>query len=136
MNVVFALNRKLATVMKTWPEFKPSLKEIHHIHKKDAPSGTAYTLLEDIVQTHPELNGFVLNPAANTYDEKKLPVTAIREGEVKGYHEVNWTSPGERICLVHEAKDRSIFASGAIMASQWLLQQPPGIYTMRDIIEM
>jgi len=134
MNIVFALNAKLADVLSDYKQFKPSLKELHHIHKKDMPSGTAYTLLEDIMKQQPEYTGISLNQPDS--DSHLISVNAIREGEIKGIHEVKWNSGEEEIALRHEAFDRSIFASGAIMASMWLNKQPHGIYTMRDMIKM
>ena len=136
MNIVFALNRKLASVMDDFPAFKPSIKEIHHIHKKDSPSGTAYTLIEDILVRHHEYSGFTLNPGQGQESTDKLPVTAIREGEVKGFHEVSWNSGVEKLTIAHEAFDRKIFAEGAVMSALWLTGQGPGIYTMQDIISI
>ncbi|HZV68375.1 MAG TPA: 4-hydroxy-tetrahydrodipicolinate reductase [Saprospiraceae bacterium] len=136
MNITFALNRRLALIMNQYPQFKASIKEIHHIHKKDSPSGTAHTLIEDIVAEHKRYADFELNKNQLTDENSILPVHAIREGEVKGYHEVTWTSDSERITLSHEAFDRKIFAEGAIMAANWLIDQKPGVYTMRDIIEV
>lgn len=135
MNIVFALNSKLAAALKAYNTFKPSLKEIHHIHKKDSPSGTAYTLLQQIMQQRQDYTGFVLNEEAAA-SQHQIPVKAIREGEVKGYHEVAWQSPDERISISHEAFDRRIFASGAVLAAQWLMDQPAGVYTMQDIIHL
>jgi 4-hydroxy-tetrahydrodipicolinate reductase len=136
MNITFALNRKLAEVMAGLPQFKPSVKEIHHIHKKDSPSGTAYTLMEDILSRYPAYNGFVLNADQHSHPTDKLPITAIREGDVKGYHEVMWNSGLEQISIAHEAFDRRIFAEGAVMAAIWLTRQPKGIYTMQDVLKM
>jgi len=133
MNIVFALNAKLANVLADYPQFKPSLQEIHHIHKKDMPSGTAFTLLEDIMKQQPGYTGISLNQPASS---NSIPVVALREGEVKGIHQVNWNSGAEEISIRHEAFDRSIFASGAIMAALWLHSQANGIYTMRDIIKV
>jgi 4-hydroxy-tetrahydrodipicolinate reductase len=133
MNIVFALNAKLANALKRYPAFVPSLREVHHIHKKDAPSGTAYTLLGQIIDQRPDYTGFALNHPA---DQHEIEVTAIREGEGKGFHEVTWQSGGERISITHEAFDRGIFASGAIAAAQWLLDQPAGVYTMQDLIHL
>jgi 4-hydroxy-tetrahydrodipicolinate reductase len=133
MNIVFALNAKLAGALKGYPAFVPSLQEVHHIHKKDAPSGTAFTLLGQIIDQRADYTGFALNQPA---DQHEISVTAVREGEVKGYHEVTWQSGGERITIAHEAFDRSIFASGAIAAAQWLHHQPAGVYTMQDIIHL
>ena len=135
MNITFALNAKLADVLKDYPQFKPAVKEIHHIHKKDMPSGTAYTLLEDIRKQQPGYSGINLNHAYES-DPSLIPVEALREGEVKGIHKVMWNSGEEEITIKHEAFNRSIFASGAIMAALWLYDQANGIYTMRDIIKI
>jgi 4-hydroxy-tetrahydrodipicolinate reductase len=134
MNVMFALNRKLASVMNHLPQFKPSIKEIHHVHKKDSPSGTAYTLIEDILSRHKGYSDFQLNEQSQSSLTHQLPVTSVREGEVKGFHQVTWHSEGEEITISHEALDRKIFAQGAVMAAIWLVDQVPGIYTMQDII--
>ncbi len=136
MNITFALNRRLALIMNQYPQFSASVKEIHHIHKKDSPSGTAHTLIGDIVDLHRRYDDFEIRNDQKTSEESILPVHAIREGEVKGYHEVTWTSDSEKITLSHEAFDRKIFAEGAIMAAGWLIDQKPGVYTMRDIIEL
>jgi len=134
MNLVFAMNTKLAEVLVDYPQFKPYLKEIHHIHKKDMPSGTAYTLLEGIMKKQPTYTGINLNQAQSDGDDL-IPVNALREGEVKGIHEVSWNSGEEEISIKHEAFNRDIFASGAIMAAQWLCRQSAGVYTMKDIIK-
>ena len=136
MNITFALNRRLATIMNHYPQFKVSVKEIHHIHKKDSPSGTAHTLIGDIIDLHERYNNFELNPGHVTTDEDVLPIQALREGEVKGYHEVSWNSGSEEIKISHEAFDRKIFAEGAIMAAAWLTGQRAGVYTMKDIIQL
>ena len=132
MNITFALNRTLASIMNSFPQFKASILEKHHIHKKDSPSGTAYSLIEDVIKNHTAYKGFELNHPVN--EEGNIPVTTIREGEIKGYHEVSWNSGLEEIKLSHEAYDRKIFAEGAILAARWLKDKIPGIYSMRDII--
>jgi 4-hydroxy-tetrahydrodipicolinate reductase len=136
MNITFALNRKLASIMNEYPQFNASIKEIHHIHKKDSPSGTAHTLIGDIIDQHKRYTNFELNNDSNTVDKNSIPVTAIREGEVKGFHEVIWNSGSEQIKVSHEAFDRKIFAEGAIMAATWLVDQKPGVYTMKDMIDL
>lgn len=136
MNIVFALNKRLAAVMANFREFKPSIKEVHHIHKKDSPSGTAYTLLEDLIRVHPGYANFELNPGTESSQAQAIPVTSIREGEIKGIHEVNWNSGSEGITISHEAFDRRIFAEGAIMAALWLKDRSPGEYSMKDIISI
>ena len=135
MNIVFALNRKLALIMKQFPQFEPSLREIHHIHKKDSPSGTAYTLINDILDNSTRYQSFILN-STDQAGKDQIPVIAIREGDVKGYHEIIWDSGTEQLMLSHEAKDRKIFAEGALMAAKWLMSKEPGVYTMRDIIQL
>ena len=132
MNITFALNQKLAQLMNAYPQFKASILEKHHVHKKDAPSGTAYTLIEGIVAHHGSYDGFQLN--VQNPDSDKIPVTAVREGEIKGIHEVKWNSGLEQVMISHEAFDRRIFAEGAILAAKWLKDKRPGIYTMNDII--
>lgn len=135
MNIMFALNRRLVSVMNDFPQYNASIKEIHHIHKKDSPSGTAYTLIGDIIDQHKRYSNFELNNNQSADDASVLQVRAIREGEVKGYHEVTWNSGSEQIRISHEAFDRKIFADGAIMAAAWLVDQKPGVYTMKDIID-
>lgn len=136
MNILFAINEKLAAVMNRYPDFKPSLSETHHIHKKDAPSGTAYTLIEGILKHSQHLKGFELNPGDDFDQADRMPVQAIREGEVKGIHEVSWRSANEEICFRHDAFDRKIFAEGAVQAAQWLIEQKAGMYTMQDLIHL
>jgi 4-hydroxy-tetrahydrodipicolinate reductase len=134
MNITFALNRKLASIMNQFPQFSASISEIHHIHKKDSPSGTALSLIQDIIALHDRYTSYQLK--VDDPDLNSLPVTAIREGEVKGFHEVTWSSSLEQIRLSHEALDRKIFAEGAILAASWLIGQNPGVYTMKDIIDV
>ena len=136
MNIVFALNRRLTTILNQFREFVPSIREIHHIHKKDAPSGTALTLIDDIISYHSDYSGYGLNDPSNTLQGDIFHVTALREGDVKGFHEVAWNSGLEKITIAHEAFDRKVFASGAIMAARWLADQGPGTYTMKDIIRL
>ena len=122
--------------MNDYPQFSASIKEIHHIHKKDSPSGTAHRLIEDIVDQHKRYTDFALTTNSSEEDATILPVDAIREGEVKGYHEVTWRSSSEEIKISHEAFDRKIFAEGAIMAAGWLVDQKAGVYTMTNIIDL
>lgn len=114
MNIMFDLNERLARLMQNRPEYTLSITETHHIHKLDAPSGTAITLRE---QTgHPE-----------------LPITSIREGEVPGTHTVAYDSHADTITLTHEAHNRDGFALGAVLAAEYL-EGKHGIFTMKDII--
>jgi 4-hydroxy-tetrahydrodipicolinate reductase len=138
MNIVFGLNRRLATLMNQFPQFHPSIKETHHIQKLDKPSGTAYTLVGDILDVNRNYSAFELleNDAAKRPEGDTIPVTSIREGDIKGIHEVTWASPYEKLTISHEAFDRRIFAEGALMAANWLAAKPQGVYTMQDILSM
>lgn len=114
MNIVFDLNRRLAALMDKYPQYKASIVETHHIHKLDAPSGTAITLRE---QTgHPEIE-----------------ITSIREGEVPGTHVVRYDSAVDTIMLTHEAHSRRGLAEGAVLAAEFL-KGKTGIFTMTDLL--
>ncbi|MBR2450773.1 MAG: 4-hydroxy-tetrahydrodipicolinate reductase [Paludibacteraceae bacterium] len=104
VNILFALNTQLARFMKSYSEYTPHMTEVHHIHKLDAPSGTAKTLQEAI-------------------GEERLPLEAIesiREGEVPGIHTVTWDSEVDSITITHSAKSRKGFALGAVIAAEWM----------------
>jgi 4-hydroxy-tetrahydrodipicolinate reductase len=122
----------LAKLMHSYPEYHPSVEETHHIHKKDAPSGTAITLANDILQQYPELSGWTLASSAEALD--KLPITAVREGEVVGTHEVKFRSPVDEISITHTAFSREGFALGAVCAAEWLPGHC-GVFTMKDVIQ-
>ena len=100
VNIVFELNKMLAQMMNGQPQYIPSIKEIHHIHKLDAPSGTAKTLAEQI--------------------GTNVAIESVREGEVPGTHIVTWDSPEDTIVLTHIAKGRRGFALGAVLAAEVL----------------
>ena len=102
VNITFELNKILAQMMAEQPQYVPSIKEIHHIHKLDAPSGTAKTLAEDL-----KIRGF-----------ENLKIESVREGEVPGTHIVTWDSPEDTIVLTHIAKGRRGFALGAVLEAE------------------
>lgn len=116
------LNAYLANIMKDYPEYNPSIKEIHHIHKLDAPSGTAITLRETLVENH-------------NIKKEDLKIESIREGEVCGTHIINYYSEVDDIEIKHTAHSRKGFASGAVMAAHWLLGKK-GVFTMKDFINL
>ena len=104
VNILFALNRQLAKFMEAYPEYTPHMTEVHHIHKLDAPSGTAKTLQEAIGD-----------------DRLKIKdIESIREGEVAGIHTVVWDSEIDTISVSHSAKSRKGFALGAVIAAEWM----------------
>ena len=101
VNIFFELNKQLAAAMQAQPQYTPSIKEIHHIHKLDKPSGTAKTLAEQI--------------------GADVLIESIREGEVPGTHEVTWDSEEDTIVITHIAKGRRGFALGAVLAAEELI---------------
>jgi len=132
MNLFFELNRKLATLIHTYPEYHPSIEETHHIHKKDTPSGTAITLANDILQQYHDFSEWALTSSEEHTD--KLPITAIRKGDVVGTHEIKYRSHDDEIIIRHTAFSREGFALGAVFAAEWLPGHY-GVFTMNDVIK-
>jgi 4-hydroxy-tetrahydrodipicolinate reductase len=117
VNLLFALNKQLAKFMEAYPNYTPHMTEVHHIHKLDAPSGTAKTLQEAI-------------------GEERLPVAdieSIREGEVPGIHTITWDSEVDTITISHSAKSRQGFALGAVIAAEWM-KGKTGYHTFEEVI--
>ena len=112
VNIFFELNKLLAQKMKDQPQYTPSIKEIHHIHKLDKPSGTAKTLAEQIRDTE-------IPKYRNIED---IEIESIREGEVPGTHEVKWDSEEDTLVITHIAKGRRGFALGAVLAAEKYIQ--------------
>lgn len=131
VNLFFAMNRFLARLMNNFREYEVSIKEIHHIHKKDKPSGTALTIVNEIIQYHKGYKEW--NRNRNSSDT--IPVESIREGEVPGIHQVDYTSPIDKISLRHEAFNRKGFALGAVLAAEWLTGKK-GVFTMKDLLNI
>lgn len=118
VNVFFAVNRYLARLMANLPQYTPQMKEIHHIHKLDHPSGTAISLEKDIENAAPRITGWT-----EDCDEAKCGTMLIeheRQGEVPGTHIVTWESPVDTITIEHLAKSRDGFALGAVIAAEWI----------------
>ena len=137
VNLFFALNRYLAKLMQTRTEYQPSLVETHHIHKLDAPSGTALTLANDLIGqatriTEHHLVGAIPNV---TLSDNKLPITALRIGEVPGTHQITWQSVIDEISIEHRANSREGFALGAITAAHWMAKKQ-GIFSMNDVLNI
>ena len=128
VNLFFRLNELLAEKMKAWPEYEVGIKEIHHIEKKDAPSGTAISLADGIIQ-HSTKKNWVLGAS----HEDSIGIEAERIEEVKGTHIVEYSSQIDTLSIKHEAHTREGFALGAILAAQWI-QGKKGVYSMRDVL--
>ncbi len=118
VNILFALNRRLAAIMNNLPQYRPHLDEVHHIHKLDHPSGTALTLAEGLIDNVERIDRWTeCAPASAPADV--LPIECERRGEVPGIHAIEWTSPVDTITISHSAKSREGFALGAVMAAEW-----------------
>ena len=116
VNVLFWLTRKAAEQLGS--DFDAEIVETHHKMKKDAPSGTAKTLAE------------ILKGVRSS----EIPIQSIREGEVVGEHTVIFKGPGEALELTHRATNRRIFAGGALRAAKWIVDKPPRLYSMQDVL--
>lgn len=134
MNFVFKLNKEMARFAQKY-DYQLDITETHHIHKLDKPSGTAIKLAEDIIDNNENYEYWMLDDedAPLNDDAKMLRVNAIREGEVFGIHEIKALSDCDEITLRHEAFSRKGFATGAVIAAEFI-QNKKGIYTMEDLL--
>ncbi len=130
VNLFFRLNRSLARLMAQQPQYRAGLTETHHIHKKDAPSGTALTLAEDLLAEVPRYETWVLGAGS---DESELPIVALREGEVPGTHAVKYSSGQDDLEIIHTAHSREGFALGAVIAAEWLVGKQ-GVFGMNELL--
>ena len=129
VNLFFALNEKLAGLMKDFSEYSVQLEEIHHTHKKDAPSGTAISLAEGIIKNDERFDAWKLEETQN----KNLGIFALREDEVPGTHSVFYKSEVDEIEIKHTAYNRNGFALGAVVAAEWIIGKT-GNFTMHDVL--
>ena len=132
VNILFSINKQLAKIMNLHPEYDVSIDETHHVHKLDAPSGTAITLANDIIEHIDCKDEWSLNEVENATE---LPIYAHREGEVAGIHEVKYESMLDSISIRHNAKSRKGFALGAVIAAEYLVNKK-GYYTMDDLLNL
>jgi len=119
VNLVFGIVEKSAKVLGE--KYTAKIEEVHHIHKKDKPSGTGKKLAEIIRSVRKDI--------------KEVPITSIREGEVVGDHKIVLESDEDMIEIVHKAKTRDIFAIGALTAAKFLVGKKAGIYSMKDVMK-
>lgn len=131
VNIFFALNKYLAKIMNNFPAYDISMTETHHIHKLDAPSGTAITLAEGIIENVDRKESWKLETAQQPTD---LPIHAIREGEVPGIHEITYESDVDYISIKHDAKSRAGFALGAVVAAEFTAGKK-GFLGMDDMLK-
>ena len=132
VNIFFKLNEKLAQMMNELDQYEVGIEEIHHTEKLDAPSGTAITTAEIILDELKRKKNWKLDGKAS--DE--LSIQALRLPNVPGTHTVSYTSEIDSISLKHEAKNRKGFALGALLAAEWLTKQSSGVYGMENLLKL
>jgi 4-hydroxy-tetrahydrodipicolinate reductase len=130
VNIFFELNKKLASLMAPHREYGVLLEEIHHTQKKDAPSGTAITLAEQVLAEIPSLKSWVNKPVEKTGE---LSIISIRQDPAPGTHRVKYHSPIDDIEIIHTAHSREGFAGGAVLAAEFL-QDKKGIFSMKEVL--
>ncbi len=135
VNLFFRLNTWLAETMGSYSDYQPSIEEIHHTEKKDAPSGTALTLAEGMLPALPNKTAWVLQEGDQPVDasDEQLVVHSVREGSVPGTHIVRYRSEVDGIEIRHEAYSRQGFAQGALRVAEWLPNQK-GVLGMNDFL--
>jgi 4-hydroxy-tetrahydrodipicolinate reductase len=129
VNIFFELNKKLATLMAPF-HYSVEMHELHHTQKKDAPSGTAITLAEQIIAKIPTLENWVNKPAEKAGE---LPIISERLDPAPGTHTVRYYSDIDEIEIIHTAHNRMGFAGGAVLAAEFI-QNKTGIFSMKDVL--
>lgn len=129
VNIFFEINQRLAKLMSDRKEYDVKIEETHHIHKKDAPSGTAISLAREIIEKGKKKK-WVKVQSNNAED---LFIKSIRTGEVPGTHIVTYNSENDAIEIKHTAHNRMGFAAGAVAAAQFI-KNKTGIFTMKDVL--
>ncbi len=130
VNLFFEINKYVAALMNKHPEYDISMEEIHHTQKKDAPSGTAITLAEQIL-TNTSLKKSWVNEETKTQDE--LAIISKRIDPAPGTHSIKYSSPIDDIEIIHTAHSRTGFATGAVLAAEFL-KGKKGIYSMKEVL--
>lgn len=130
VNIFFEINRKLASLMNNHPNYKASMKEIHHTQKLDSPSGTAISLANDIIFNNHQYTKW---EEAEIVDSHTIKIDSERQGSVPGTHIIYYQSEIDTITIAHEAHNRIGFASGAVLAAEWLAGKS-GLFSMKDVL--
>jgi 4-hydroxy-tetrahydrodipicolinate reductase len=132
VNIFFELNKMLARLMNPQKQYEVNTIEIHHTEKKDAPSGTAITLAEGLIDNLEVKNTWVSNELA---EPNEVPIWSVREGKVAGTHHVKYVSVVDEIEIIHKAHSREGFALGAVLAAEWIVGRE-GIFGMNDLLKI
>lgn len=130
VNLFFKLNKILAQIMHPQKEYSVSMQETHHIHKLDAPSGTAISLAEGIIENS-DLKQWKMNEGT----KDSITIQSYRKGEIPGTHNVKYESLIDEITIEHKAYNRIGFAQGAVIAAEWIVGKK-GIFKMEDVLNL
>jgi len=131
VNIFFELNKKLAQLMAPHKEYEVELKEIHHTQKLDAPSGTAITLAEQVMEKFSGKEKWVNHPSKQ---KNELVIISERVDPAPGTHIINYHSDIDDITITHTAHNRKGFATGAVLAAEFIAEKKHGIFTMKDVL--
>jgi 4-hydroxy-tetrahydrodipicolinate reductase len=130
VNILFRINEQMARMMNKFPQYDVTIEEVHHIQKKDAPSGTAITLADGVTAALDRKSRWV---GHTTTAADELEVTSVRRGTVQGIHTVTYESADDKLVLTHEAKSRRGFAQGAVAAAEFVAGKR-GVFDMSDVL--
>ena len=130
VNIAFRLTEILTSILEKFPEYTPAIEEIHHTQKLDAPSGTAITFADKIMEHNEIYKGWT---DSENWGTDEIPIKSIRQGSVPGTHHIRFTSENDQIEISHQAFNRNGFALGAITAAEFLSNKK-GIFTMTDML--
>lgn len=138
-----AVNRYLAKIMNGFPQYNVEMEEVHHVHKLDAPSGTAITLAEEIIKDLDRKDKWVkgfqhaadgTESGSNKVAPNELPIASIRRDEVPGIHSISYDSEADKITITHDAHNRKGFALGAVLAAEYT-KDHTGLLTTSDLFK-
>lgn len=131
VQLFFQICKHASALISKYKDYKPSIREVHHTRKLDAPSGTAITLAEYVLQHYPSLQKY----SSNNTDDETLIIQSVREGDVPGIHQLYFTSQIDEIHISHQAFSREGFARGALAAAAWIRNRT-GVFTMEEFLDL